>query len=1796
MPSLIAYKSALDKDILFKKDWVAEKNLSKAIFACKELYGIEVCASVNNTPVHPEDWHLFYLVEKDEIRLYPRMGHDALPWVGLVIGAVVAYFNAPAGTAIMSAAVLKGAVIGYALGSMVQSVMFPLTVPKIPGVVDDLSQGPDYSWTGSMMVTQPDGPVGVIYGQYSTSGTLIMQYIARELDADAEKANYLYMLIALGEGEIEGILKEDESGVISSNADYPWIKINGEFLSRYQGVLYDYRLGTQHQTAMPGFHNISTFYSDSQRIMYGTPVTYTTTGTDIDQFEVQLMVPNLYIQDTKGALQENTVQYKLEYKLVGAPSWTDCGTNLHITGESKSAIYYGHRIPYHLYDSGNICADGTATASAFWKMTPVLNAFDAIINSPDGWLTPYAPSVVTPQWIKYDLGAGNEQAATRYTLTNTKYTDATKAYGEARLRDGSTSIYERCKYRPFPRDWSFQGSNDDSYWVTLDTQSDIDEPGCSAEFKKSFTNTTTYRYYRFLITAGNGPSQGVYPAACSIGEIAISTIIDQGSAIASGQYEIRISRITPEFTSFTKGGDLYLVGVTETVFENIAYRNTAVLGLKLESTEQLQGTTPSVRILLRGKKIEVPKLTIAAVEQTYGDCYWDDGAGVYKKISNDATCTDEGTFVTQWSQHPIWCSRDFILNKRYGIGEYIDSDHFDDVTARTEAKYCWELVDDLSGGTDHRFEMDLSISRFTTAQESLRLLSQNFRGWFIPTGKSYKPVIDRSKDPVQLFNSSNMNPKSLKTTWIKQSQTANLIELQYSNPNREYAVETREIPDEDEWTDSKPLRKKTINARGTCRISQLIRDGKYALNCEKECDQIIEYDADRDTIKCEPGDTIRFQNDLFAWGVGGRIVSATSSSITTNIDVTYSASYQVRVRLPSGTLEVKTVTSVTNNNRTLNISGAFSVTPIKDSVFTYGAASIDSKPFKVIAITKSSGQECKLVCLTESSNKYLDTAGVAIPEPTYSSLPNPSGPPLNIVNLSLTEMANQPGFYISFSIPADVNWHHVDFYVSLDYKNWSTLRTNVKGSGDIEVVELKPGLTYYIKAISYNKAGMANMAPITDSVLISWNSFKPPNVNGLRLDGESTLSTTEFTTRDPKFVWKKTSLTSGAGKLPAGEEPLGAGQYYDDANYKYIVEIWVGGIKKRKEILSDNFYTYTYEKNFLDNGTASSSFTIWVWGFNELANLKSVDPSKLRVSNPAPSAVSGLSATPWMRGVRFSWLKNTELDLDYYSYRVKVETDGWSDWEKTTDLYYNSNLTSTNIDDHGEDATIYIEVKAVDTFGNESSTQSSSGSAEGLNVQPTDISDFAITASKIFTKIPILDSDTWTNDTPDGSSVTWNTHSIKYNGASYPITGGNTDKKYIYWINGAATYSSSDTHPKANVPLDNDDFIIATNIDGEASLAWNAIANQVIGSAYIQELAVLNAHIYTLEAGKIQTGAISSNNWAAAAGFRLDLDNEWFKMGGSNVTAAGAAAGIFEGLDGGVYKKYIGGGSDEYFLFNGTNIIISLSSANALTLKSGGGIVVEVGGDINMESTSGNTSDLNFIADSRTYSFKTSYDNDMLSLVSDTDGSGFISIGYDLDASTLLRPYGIEFYAFNHLYLQSHYDSDEIATYSSISTSISQKINLLTRRASLYTGIEVETADPTTSVITLRAAYVLPHTTNWTQLGSMSNYYLNAFTVNIYRDNEYALSCVPDKKNLYIGDGALDELREMQLRAINVEGKWGKTDPKHIPAEIKGPIIDWGEHKNIQTINTEARTAFIISALLVLDERLDAFERDKTKE
>ena len=149
---------------------------------------------------------------------------------------------------------------------------------------------------------------------------------------------------------------------------------------------------------------------------------------------------------------------------------------------SETAGEYGYSV--------DRCVGGTAFGNSTSGRVPS-RAFDNLNTSfsADAWCGDINPG---PAIVGYDFGSGNEKTITKFVV----YCCPRK----------------RTDYLPY--NFTFQGSNDNSEWTTLQTASNETWAGVTS-LTYTFTNNTTYRYYQLKFLS-NGSTGGEF---VEIGEI-----------------------------------------------------------------------------------------------------------------------------------------------------------------------------------------------------------------------------------------------------------------------------------------------------------------------------------------------------------------------------------------------------------------------------------------------------------------------------------------------------------------------------------------------------------------------------------------------------------------------------------------------------------------------------------------------------------------------------------------------------------------------------------------------------------------------------------------------------------------------------------------------------------------------------------------------------------------------------------------------------------------------------------------------------------------------------------------------------------------------------------------------------------------------------------------------------------------------------------------------------------------------------------------------------------------------------
>jgi len=359
---------------------------------------------------------------------------------------------------------------------------------------------------------------------------------------------------------------------------------------------------------------------------------------------------------------------------------------------------------------------------------------------------------------------------------------------------------------------------------------------------------------------------------------------------------------------------------------------------------------------------------------------------------------------------------------------------------------------------------------------------------------------------------------------------------------------------------------------------------------------------------------------------------------------------------------------------------------------------------------------------------------------------------------------------------------------------------------------------------------------VTTGVSQAFTNYAPAAVTGLQVKGGGLV----FNASDLEVEW------TGPSPIP------------DDFE-RYRIDFDHGASTLRTIYTTELSTAYTYWMNTMDGGEAGPAGEVGVTVYTVDCFNQSSVAAEGTFTNPAPAPVSGLSGRAYMAGAEFTWYASTAKDFAYYEYKCTLDDSAWpTDWTRTNNQLF---IRMLSADEAAAHDTIYFKIRVLDSMGNFSTEEATFVEVDQLYVEPTAIDDFA-DISAGFPRIPVVVGDTFTNNSPTTGKVSWNAHHLFYNGTDYSILAGETgvsangDAIYIWWDNGANTYNSSTAGDHPSDLMGVGDFIIAVNTNGSVTMAWNSIANQVIGSAYIQKAAINDLHVNELSASKLTAGSV----------------------------------------------------------------------------------------------------------------------------------------------------------------------------------------------------------------------------------------------------------------------------------------------------------------------------------------------------
>jgi len=1454
----VGLRNVLDeqKDIEFKKcrgKYLLWTVYSFARESDDEIYNLivnnKIEIYVNGELTHPDDWAKIGLDEGDEIVVVPVLsgggGGKRAGWISFIAGAII--------TAIgiyMMPAPYAPYVIMFGLGLMFTGasiLLFKPDLPSLPSLGGD-KDTQTYNWSGIRTTARADTRIPVVYGTHRVGGNIISGFV----ESDGEDS-YLNMLIALCEGEINGICKySDHTSVCvtsdTTNASYcaPAIYLDGQPLHNFSNVQWWYRTGTNEaspsrdefypfvQNKIPHFDGARVQYDDGREIT--TDGIVYTTSKEVDMAYIRVQAPSLYSGSGSG-ISEGTIEYKIEYKEENESTYNQYQFDVYsprvtkLTGDQTDAI----EVKYEGNTDRRLSSEGIPNN---YVLTILHNEL---------------PTTVTPCEVRTNyniyIELRNESTGEihRRTITNSIEHDC-----RVEIID---SCVELVPFRTFYIDNRIQF---DSYLITI---------------KHTVQDGQQFRIYSELIGTDPWFNKIRGTSKTSLWDSIVLDFNNLPDGVGRGTYDIKISRRYPKSSDMYSSDNLILSSVTEIVHGNFIYPNTALLGLRIKATGQLSGAPPNVNVLVSGRKVSVPRTT---GNEDFDDLWYNPSSGYWETNVGATRTWDEESFTatTQYTENSMVCVRDLLLNDRFGLGEYITTnniytpgmvaaikschveydpysgssedyldwysggyndlwpnnwsftqgngssattareitadgnslyytlalrlnqplvknasytfnvtsslvspnvnfylnysqDPFDNISvlnvagsalnkaattssisfipkvdgvrslqltvrsANNTSNANWKITDMSLTGTikDHYHTMNGVLESDQSALTSVLEMCDSFRCWPVWINGKFSFVMDEDTTPTQTLTTGNIKNGTFSQQFSSLSDIPYKLIGQYTD--KDYNYEMRALISRSGYSDLTKVNEKTIGLKWITDRRRAVRELRHRHNKVTNVTHSVNFKTGVDSIHSVAGDIINVYHPLPGWGESGRIIEYNSASKEITLDTSYqfnnvaTDTFLLRYQIDGNTYVTATVDKSgisSGDEKSIVKVVSWVDDPLDDAVFAIGKSTTNKK-FRILSAMRVADNTVEVSAIEHIASLYTEPA-MSVIKDYHTELYNPSARPGPPTNVSITQLDVNEGIGFEFSVspPTSSNYIIKDIVVQMavdsdsGYMTLLTIDPSVRKAKYVNN-NLKLDSTYYFKV--FCRTDTREGEPVYTSVSLSYDMYKPPPPSGFYIKGYDKNATT-FDGRDLTIAWN----------------PVGINYQVQGEVSGYRVNVYHDSVDEdnfmREAFVSNPEFYYSMENNIADssNNKSATPFSTLVFVANTYTShgLESAQSKAFRVRNERPDNISGLSAQDMTYGVNFSWNKSVEQDHKNYIYRVKVGSGSFTNWTDTIDNSYLKTMTATEINTYGTNATILIQVKDVDLYGQTSATYVQA-SSHSIAATPGNIFNIAMSAS-----------------------------------------------------------------------------------------------------------------------------------------------------------------------------------------------------------------------------------------------------------------------------------------------------------------------------------------------------------------------------------------------------------------------------------------------------------------------------------
>lgn len=407
-----------------------------------------------------------------------------------------------------------------------------------------------------------------------------------------------------------------------------------------------------------------------------------------------------------------------------------------------------------------------------------------------------------------------------------------------------------------------------------------------------------------------------------LGSQNIATPITMPSPTEGKTRFVRVTRLTHESYSTLVKREISLEKISEVVDVGFSYPYSAIAGLKLDARTLPE--IPPRSYDARFKKVFVPSNYFPLKSNGKDKRYISfSELPEFNALSNDDRDKIvyqgnwDGTFKLAWTDNPAWIVFDLLINRRYGLGNFISPEQVNYWELYKIARFC-DAVDEngvfvgvsaFDGGLEPRYSFNGVIADKTNVFDALKSIISSFRGNLFYSNSEINFTNDRLKPIMAFFNNANVKDGFFNYSNERKDLTYNVIEVSYLDKDDLFKQKIEYVENPDDIKE-KGLLRTSAQTFGVTSRSLARRIGQHILYATVNEDQNVSFIASNEILLCRPGDLISVNDEVKTLKrLAGRIIDTGNYVLTTNISLNssdFSSSGllpEISVLIPTGKLQ-----------------------------------------------------------------------------------------------------------------------------------------------------------------------------------------------------------------------------------------------------------------------------------------------------------------------------------------------------------------------------------------------------------------------------------------------------------------------------------------------------------------------------------------------------------------------------------------------------------------------------------------------------------------------------------------------------------------------------------------------------------------------------------------------------------------------------------------------------------------------------------------------------------------------------